>query len=111
MQQLSREERLKLLRFVCSFVWADLEVSPDERAFVRRMVQKLKLHPAEAREVEAWLEVPPTPDSVDPASIPPKHRKLFLESVKAAVLADGVARPEEQADLVLFERLLRPAGR
>jgi len=111
MQQLSREERLKLLRFVCSFVWADLQVTADERIFVHKMVRRLKLHPAEAREVEGWLEVPPTPDSVDPASIPARHRKLFLDSVRAAVLADGVVRPEEQEDLVLFERLLRPPAR
>ena len=108
MERLSRQERLQLLRFVCSFVWADLQVSADERAFVHSMVRKLKLHPAEAREVEGWLEVPPPPDSVDPASIPEKHRKLFLQAVRAAVVADGLARPEEREDLVLFERLLRP---
>jgi len=108
MERLSRPERLQLLRFVCSFVWADLHVSPDERAFVHKLVRRLKLHPAEALEVEKWLEVPPTPDSVDPASIPAKHRQLFLDAVRAAVTVDGQVRPAEMEDLVLLERLLRP---
>ena len=107
MQRLSRAERLQLLRFVCSFVWADLRVTADERAFVHKMVRRLKLHPAEAEEVERWLEVPPPPDSVDPAAIPDRHRQIFLDAVREAASADGHVGSAEREDLVLFERLLR----
>jgi hypothetical protein len=107
MERLSHAERLQLLRFVCSFLWADLSVSADERAFVHRMVAKLKLTAPEKREVEGWLEVPPSPDSVDPETIPLKHRKIFLEAVRGAATADGALTAEERESLVLFERLLR----
>jgi len=107
MEGLSHNERLQLLRFVCSFVWADLNVSAGERGFVHRMVKKLKLTPAEARKVEGWLELPPSPDSVDPGSIPLKHRRMFLDAVRGVAAADGALGPEESEDLVLFERLLR----
>jgi uncharacterized membrane protein YebE (DUF533 family) len=111
MEQLSRQERLQLLRFVCSFVWADLQVTADERAFVHQMVRRLHLHPDEAQEVEGWLEVPPSPDDVDPAAIPEKHRQVFLDAVRAAAAADGQVGPAEREDLLLFERLLRPPSR
>ena len=107
MQRLSHKARLQLLRFVCSFVWADLSVSANERAFVHRMVTKLQLSAAEKREVERWLEVPPSPDEVDPESIPLKHRKIFLEAVRGVAAADGTLGPEERESLVLFERLLQ----
>jgi uncharacterized membrane protein YebE (DUF533 family) len=108
MEKLSHKERLQLLRFVCSFVWADLQVTADERAFVHKMVRRLKLHPSEADQVEGWLEVPPSPDSVDPAAIDDKHRQIFLDAVREAATADGHLGPEEKEDLALFERLLRP---
>ena len=107
MERLSHKERLQLLRFVCSFVWADLSVSADERAFVHRMMAKLKLTAPEKREVERWLEIPPSPDEVDPETIPLKHRKIFLEAVRGAAAADGALSAEEKETLVLFERLLR----
>jgi hypothetical protein len=107
MERLSHKERLQLLRFVCSFVWADLSVSADERAFVHRMMAKLKLTAPEKREVERWLEVPPSPDDVDPETIPLKHRKMFLEAVRGAAAADGALSAEEKETLILFERLLR----
>jgi uncharacterized membrane protein YebE (DUF533 family) len=107
MQRLSHKARLQLLRFVCSFVWADLEVSANERAFVHRMVRQLQLTAAEKSEVEGWLEVPPAPDEVDPETIPLKHRKIFLEAVRGAAAADGALSAEERESLVLFERLLR----
>jgi uncharacterized tellurite resistance protein B-like protein len=43
LDQLDREDRLRLMRFVCSFAWADLEVQPEERAFVRRLIARLDL--------------------------------------------------------------------
>lgn len=106
-ERLSRAERLQLLRFVTSFVWADLSVNDDERALVTRLVLRLKLDPEEARQVEDWLRVPPLPDSVDPAAVPPAHRQLVLDAVRAVVEADGKVSPEERTNLRLLEQLLR----
>ena len=43
------------MRFVCSFAWADLEVSQQEKDYVRRLVQRLNM-PEE--EQEAGRRVP-----------------------------------------------------
>jgi uncharacterized tellurite resistance protein B-like protein len=103
---LAREERLRLMKFVCSLAWADLEVQREERAFVRRMVSRLGLDREEIAQVESWLQVPPAIDDVDPTEIPRAHRKLFLDTLRELVLADGSVDEQEQASLALLEDLL-----
>ena len=95
--RLSREERLRLLRFVASFAWADLTVRDEERAFVAE----------DARAVAGWLAVPPSPDDVDPTEVPHVHRRLFGEAAREVVLADGEVAPEEREYLKLLELLTR----
>jgi uncharacterized tellurite resistance protein B-like protein len=107
MKKLQRADRMRLMKFVCSFVWADLQVKDSERAFVKKMVQKLHLDPAEAKEVDAWLDVPPAPDEVDPTEIPSAHRKLFVDTMKQVIAVDGEIDPEEKENLELFEQLVR----
>lgn len=104
---LSREERLRLMRFLCSFAWADLEVHANERSFVTKMVTKLKLEADEAALVKGWLKVPPPPEEVDPASVPVEHRRLFLDTLRELISADGELRPEEQENFALLEALMR----
>src|SRR5688500_6073014 len=43
LERLSRDDRLRLMKFVCSFAWADLRVQEEERSFVKKLVRKLKL--------------------------------------------------------------------
>jgi uncharacterized tellurite resistance protein B-like protein len=107
MTDFSREERLRLMRFLCSFAWADLEVQEKERAFVNKTVTLLKLEPDEAALVKSWLRVPPPPEEVDPASVPIEHRRLFLDMVHDLIAADGELRPEEQESFALLEALMR----
>jgi uncharacterized tellurite resistance protein B-like protein len=107
MLALAREERLRLMKFICAVAWADLEVQSEERVFVRRMIRRLALRPDEAEQVEAWLQVPPR--DVDPAEIPLEHRKLFLDTLRELVLADGSVDEQEQASLALLEDLLASA--
>lgn len=94
------------MRFVCSFAWADFEVQPEEREYVKELVQKLQMSDDEREEVWKWLEVPPRAEEVDPTEIPRRHRELFLEAVKKVVMADGVLAPEEEENLKLFKELL-----
>lgn len=104
---LSRSERLQLMKFVCSFAWADLEVQSDERKFVDHLASKLGLEPDEIEKVKGWLEVPPPVEEVDPAAIPVAHRQLFLDAARAMVMIDGKVDPEEAENLALFEQLIR----
>ncbi len=105
LEDLKHEERLKLLEFVCSFVWVDLEVRPEERAFVMRMVERLGLQEDHA-QIERWLSRPPPPEEVDPTRIPLAHRELFLEAAKDTFKADEHFDEAEQEYLELLEQLL-----
>jgi len=106
LSNLDREERLRLMKFVCSFAWADLEVKDEERDFVRRLVKKLELDDTDRGMVEEWLEVPPRAEEVDPADIPAAHRQLFLDAVRAMIVSDGRVDQDEAENLVLLEALL-----
>ena len=107
-RDLSKEDRLRLVRFVCSFAWADLEVQDAERGFVQRLFEQLELDESEQAQAQQWLKLPPPPEDVDPTDIPQEHRDLFLVQVTQMMTADGVVDPNEMETLTLFEQLLRP---
>ncbi len=106
LDQLNRDERLRLMQFVCSFAWADLQIRPEERSFVARMIGRLELDDVERRQVQEWLKTPPSPEGVDPTSIPLEHRRTFVESIEGIISADGEISAEEYENLMLFKQLL-----
>jgi uncharacterized tellurite resistance protein B-like protein len=106
MQMLDRTERLQLLNFVCSFAWADLRIRPQEREYMRTLVRRLDLPADERSAVDAMLARPPRAEDIDPTDVPIEHRRLFVQTVKQMVLADGVIDPSEADQLDLFEQLL-----
>jgi uncharacterized tellurite resistance protein B-like protein len=106
LSQLSKEDRLQLVKFVCSFAWADLQVAASERSFVQKLVRRLKLEPEERAQVDRWLEIPPRPEELDPADIPREHRALFLATAREMIEADGEVSEEEVENFALFEQLL-----
>jgi uncharacterized tellurite resistance protein B-like protein len=106
LQDLDNHERMQLMKFVCSFAWADLEVHPHERDFVARIVKRLDLRVDERRQVDRWLELPPAPDEVDPTLVPIGHRKTFVDTIVGIIESDGVVSDEERDSLALFEHLL-----
>jgi len=107
LSDLSREERMQLIRFLCSFAWADLEVRDSERSIVHRLVKKFDLDEDEIQEVEALLRSPPAPEDVDPQEIPVHHRELFLETVKSMIYSDGEISPSEAESFELLDQLIR----
>ncbi|MGB0680687.1 MAG: TerB family tellurite resistance protein [Polyangiales bacterium] len=106
LDSLDKEERLRLMKFICSFAWADLHVQSAERSFVHKMMHRLALAEDEAAQVQEWLEVPPPADELDPNDIPKAHRKLFLDAARALVMADGEVESTEVENLILLEQLL-----
>ncbi len=105
LKSLPRDERLLLLKFVCSFVWADLEVDDAERLFVWDLVRQAELHADEERLVREWLRSPPS--DVDPAAVPVHHRRQFVEAAREAVEANGRVTEVERESLELLDQLLR----
>ena len=95
------------MRFVCSFAWADLEITEREREFILQLVIRLGLDEEEREQVAGWLEVPPPADDLDPADIPIEHRQLFLDAAKAMILSDGSIEDVEAENLIILDQLLR----
>lgn len=107
LEELSREDRLQLMRFICSFAWADLEIRPEERDFIVKMVTRLELNEDETEQVAQWLQVPPRADDLDPEDIPREHRQLFLDAAKAMIMSDGSVEDIEAENLIILDALLR----
>jgi len=104
LSRLSPADRMQLMRFVCSFAWADLRVHERERALIKKMVRALHLDAREKAQVERWLSSPP---EADPAAVPSAHRQLFIDAVRAVIVADGLVTVEEREQLRLLEEMLR----
>lgn len=110
MSELSSEERLRLMRFVCAFAWADLEIRKEERALVVNLARNLELTEPEMDEVRGWMNNPPRPEDVDPQDIPIEQRQMFLAAAQAMIAIDGEVDPEEMSFLELFKDLLLGSG-
>lgn len=105
MIRMERDARLRLMKFVCSFAWTDLEITTAERDVIRRLVDTLELDQEERSAVARWLEVPPAPEEVDPLDVPAKHREVFVAAIRELLAADGVS-PSERDTMSLFEELV-----
>jgi len=104
---LSKDDRLLLMKFVCSFAWADEEVQPEERALIAQLVSRFGLEADEVAQVEKWLESPPDDSDLDPADVPPEHRALFVDVAREIISADGILEPHELESLAIFKLLAR----
>ena len=109
-EDLGSEDKMRLMRFVCTFAWADLEVQEAEQSFIHKLVGRLGFDEDEAAQVQEYLKTPPTPEEVDPNDVPPEHRQVFLNLCLQLVGADGVVAEAEMETLSLLEKLLRPEG-
>ena len=106
LEQLNKEERLRLVRFVCSFAWADLSLKSEERDYVSRLVARLQLSQEEQAQVQTWLDTPPDPEDVDPNLIPLEHREMFLDAIRGLISSDLDIAPEEKEAMQLLQQLL-----
>lgn len=101
---LDREERMRLLRFVCTFAWTDLRVTESERAVVEKMIAADEFDEVDRAQVREWLKVPPA--EADPRQVPRAHREQFIDAVRTIIVADGRIVPAERDSLQLFEELM-----
>ena len=96
-------EKLQLLKFAASFLWADLEVANTERAFMAALAVELEVDEAAAL---ALLDRPPTPDDVDPARVPRSLANAIRTVALRAIAADGRVEPKEMQLFDLLDELL-----
>ena len=95
-EEMSRDERMLLLRFVCAFAWTDLTIHDGERKFVERLIERLQLSGEDRTEALAYLHVAPSPEATNPKLVPQEHRRVFVEAVRALIYADGEVDAEER---------------
>ena len=107
LDDLPASDRLLLLELVCTFAWADLDVSPAERRFIERLVSQIPLSDEDKEQVELWTHMAPAPRPMDFSRIPERYRRTFLEAARATMYADGVLDPDEEE---AFERLRGALG-
>lgn len=105
LSDLSREDRLHLMKFVCSFAWADLEIQDEERTFVSKMIEKLELH-EDRDQVMRWLKHPPALEDIDPTHVPRAHKELFVGAIQQLIEADDHIAEAEAENFELFKMLL-----
>ena len=101
-EQLSRDDRMLLLRFVCAFAWTDLQIHVGERKFVERLIERMQMSSNDRAEALGYLHVAPSPEATNPNLVPLEHRRLFIDSVRALIYADGEVDTEERER---FEKL------
>jgi hypothetical protein len=50
--------------------------------------------------------VPPPTEEIDPSTIPPEHRQLFIEAIGRLVASDDEVTAAERESLVLLSQLM-----
>jgi hypothetical protein len=96
-------EKLQLLRFASSFLWADLYVEKSERAFMLELAGELDVAEADALEL---LARPPAADDVDPARVSTALAASVRAIALRAIAADGRVAPTEMKMFDLLDELL-----
>jgi uncharacterized tellurite resistance protein B-like protein len=103
LDQIDRQYRLRLMRFLCSFAWADGKVQEQEKVLVRRFAECLDFDDEAIGNIEAWLKQAPRLEEFDTSGISQAVRVIFVEAIESVILADGKIAAKEHA---LFDRFL-----
>jgi len=96
-------EKLQLLRFASSFVWADLEVANSEREFMLELAEDLDLDEVDVQDL---IDRPPSADDVDPGRVSRELAASVRQIALRAIAADGCVAPSEMALFELLDELL-----
>lgn len=106
LNKLDPTTRLRLLRIVAAAAWVDGEVQDAERAFVKKLMDRLAVPEAERKTAYAYLDSPPHPAEVDPNKLPHDVRETLVALVKEIVASDANTTDEERETVQHLEELL-----
>jgi uncharacterized tellurite resistance protein B-like protein len=106
LDKLDRTARLRLLRIVAAAAWVDGEVHDAERAFVRRLLDRLPVSAEERATAIGYLDTPPHPAEVDPNKLPHEVRETLVSLVKELIAADADTTEAERETVHHLEELL-----
>lgn len=107
---LTESERLELMRFLCSFAWADGVVQPQEKTVLERILGSLELSAEAHAEAEGWLTAAPSVQGRALRSIDEKKRATFIDGAYEVAAADGEIAADELEHLKMFMRFTYGEG-
>lgn len=99
-------DRLCILRFAASFLWADLSVDIAEQAFFVALATELGVPHAALPDVVEMLESPPEPSLIDPTRVSPALAQTVRDVALRAIASDGRVLPREMELFDLLDELL-----
>ncbi|MEA2752543.1 MAG: hypothetical protein QOI41_6686 [Myxococcales bacterium] len=99
-------DRLCLLRFAATFLWADLEVDLTEHAFFLDLARELGVSRRSLPRVIDMLASPPAPEDIDPTRVSPALAATVRDVALRAIASDGRVLPREMELFDLLDELL-----
>jgi hypothetical protein len=102
----STADRLCILRFAASFLWADLDVDLAEHAFFVTLAHELGMPRASLPSVMELLHAPPEAEHVDPTRVSPSLARTVRDVALRAIASDGRVLPREMELFDLLDELL-----
>jgi hypothetical protein len=99
-------DRLCILRFAASFLWADLRVDLAEHAFFLALAKELGVPNASLPTVVDMLHSPPDAEDVDPTRVSPALARVVRDVALRAIASDGRVLPREMELFDLLDELL-----
>ena len=99
-------DRLCLLRFAASFLWADLSIDLAEHAFFNDLARELGVPQTELPSILELLAKPPEAEDVDPTRVSPTLARTVREVALRAIASDGRVLPREMELFDLLDELL-----
>lgn len=100
------DDRLCILRFASSFLWADLVVDLAEQAFFLALARELGVPGASLESVLGMLATPPDAEDVDPTRVSPALARAVRDVALRAIASDGKVLPREMELFDLLDELL-----
>jgi hypothetical protein len=109
LQPMPSDDRLCLLRFAATFLWADLEVDLAEHAFFLDLARELGVPHGALPRVVDMLDSPPPAEDIDPTRVSPALAATVRNVALRAIASDGRVLPREMELFDLLDELL-PQG-
>jgi hypothetical protein len=100
------EDRLCVLRFAATFLWADLELDLAEHAFFVDLATELGVPHGSLPSVIELLSSPPEPEDIDPTRVSPTLAATVRNVALRAIASDGRVLPGEMELFDLLDELL-----
>jgi len=103
---LPSDDRLCVLRFAATFLWADLELDLAEHAFFLDLATELGVPDGSLPSVVDLLSSPPDPEDIDPTRVSPALAATVRNVALRAIASDGRVLPREMELFDLLDELL-----